>query len=179
MLFEKVVKVDDVLISQSVCKYLVDVGLFLHIAVAFFSALVWAAIRHLSFTFSQVFPCLNRIYLAHVHKHQLSPRCNYLSMCIHPLWHLCRNMCLQDSLHGAEDFCSSFNCSEWLLRAIYYMLVPKTDGFTGGDRKHQFEELHAPGHAWYQSLKKHILVFTLRFHQQLYGLKWTRTVFLV
>lgn len=132
MLTKKAFRFDDVLISHGANIWLMFDSF--SICCGILSVPVWAAIRHFSLTFSQVFSCLNSIFFAHVHKHQLSPSCNYLSICSHPLWHPCRNMCLQDTLHGSQDFCSS----KLLLAAIKYILLPKMDGSTvNSDRKRQ------------------------------------------
>lgn len=132
MLTKKAFRLDDVLIAHGANIWMMFDSF--SICCGILSVPVWAAIRHFSLTFSQVFSCLNSIFLAHVHKHQLSPSCNYSSICSHPLWHPCRNMCLQDTLHGSQDFCSS----KPLLTAIYYMLLLKVDGLTvDSDRKRQ------------------------------------------
>lgn len=154
-------------------------------AVAFLFVPVWAAIRHLSFTFSQVFSCLNSIFLAHVHKHQLSPRCNYLSICSHPLCHLCRIVFTGYPSWGRGVlFLIAFNCSESLFIAIYYMLLPKVDGFTvERDRKHggrKSKMTHGEGPDWILGVtcSRTLLIPTFRFHQRLYRLKCIRIVFL-
>lgn len=103
MLTKKAFRLDDVLIAHGANIWLMFDSF--SICCGILSVPVWAAIRHFSLTFSQVFSCLYSIFLAHVHKHQLSPSCNYSSICSHPLWHLYRNMCLQDTLHGSQNFC--------------------------------------------------------------------------